>query len=74
MGVCLMAYYLHLHFLELSELAAVEAQELAEIAAILPTLTLEYTCATIMQMWSDLWLALISPWDDQGHFNPEYRR
>ena len=29
MGVCLMVYYLHLHFLGSSELAAVEAQELA---------------------------------------------
>ena len=72
-----MAYYLHLHFLELSELAAAEAQELAQIAAIIPTLTPEYTHATIVQMWSDLWLAYwlapVHPLDEQGHFIPWYR-
>ena len=77
LGVCLMAYYLHLHFLELSELAAVEAQDLATIVAYLPTLTLEFTCATIVQMWSDLWLAYrltpIHPLDERGHFIPWYR-
>ena len=73
MGVCLTAYYLHLHFLELSELAAAEAQELAEIVAILLTLTEEYTRATIVQMWSDLWLAPIHPLNEQGQFIPWYR-
>ena len=57
MGVCITVYYLHLHFLKLSELAAEEAQELAELAILLPTLNPQYTHDTITQMWSDLWLA-----------------
>ena len=72
-----MAYYLHLHFLKSSELAAAEAQELTELAALLPTLTLEYTCTTIVLMWSDLWLAYqlapVRPFNEQGHFTPCYR-
>ena len=77
MGVCLTAYYLHLHFLKLSELAAAEAADSAAIAAYLPTLTPEFTCATIMQMWSDLWLAYqlapVHPLNERGHFIPWYR-
>ena len=46
MGVCITAYYLYLHFLELSELAAEEARENAELAALLPTLTPEYVRET----------------------------
>ena len=77
MGVCMTAYYLYLHFRELSELAAEEAREDAELAALLPTLTPGYVRETITQMWADLWLAYqlapISPTDDRGHFNPGYR-
>ena len=72
-----MAYYLHLHFLELSELAAVDAEDQAAIAAYLPTLTSEFTHATIVHMWSDLWLlhqaAPAHPLDEQGRFIPWYR-
>ena len=77
MEVCLTAYYLHLHFLKLSELAAVDAEDRAAIVAYLPTLTPEFTCATIVNMWCDLWLiyqaAPVHPLDEQGHFIPWYR-
>ena len=77
MGVCLTAYYLHLHFLKLSELAAEDERDRAAIAAYLPTLTPEFTCTTIVHMWSDLWLlyqtAPVHPLDEQGHFIPWYR-
>ena len=72
-----MAYYLHLHLLELSELAVADEQDCAAIAAYLPTLTSEFTRATIVQMWLTLWLAyrlaLAHPLDEQGHFIPWYR-
>ena len=77
MGVCITAYYLYLHFLEISWLAAEEARENAELAALLPTLNDGYVRDTITRMWADLWLAyrlaLISPRDNQGRFDPCYR-
>ena len=77
MGVCLTAYYLHLHFLELSELAAADKADRAAIAAYLPTLTLGFTRATIIEMWSQLWFqyqaAPAHPLDDRGRFIPWYR-
>ena len=72
-----MAYYLHLHFLKLSELAAVDEADRAAIAAYLPTLTPGFTRATIVEMWSQLWIlyqaAPAHPLDKWGHFIPWYR-
>ena len=77
MGVCLTAYYLHLHLLKLSELAAADTEDRAAIVAYLPTLTPEFPRATIVQMWSTLWLAYwlapAHPLDEQGHFIPWYK-
>ncbi|KIM60735.1 hypothetical protein SCLCIDRAFT_26438 [Scleroderma citrinum Foug A] len=77
MGVCLTAYYLHLHYLELSELAAEDEADRAAIAAYLPTLTPGFTRATIVEMWSQLWIlyqaAPAHPLDDRGRFIPWYR-
>ena len=77
MGVCLTAYYLHLHYLELSELAAADEADRAAIVAYLPTLTPAFTHATIVEMWSQLWIlyqaAPAHPLDDQGCFILWYR-
>ena len=77
MGVCITAYYLHLHFQELSELAAQDERDWAAIHTHLRTLTPEFTRATIVDMWSQLWLlyraAPVHPLDDDGHFIPWYR-
>ena len=77
MGVCCTAYYLHLHFQELSELAAQDEQDWAAIRVHLQTLTPEFTHATIVDMWSQVWTlyraAPVHPLDEQGHFIPWYR-
>ena len=76
MGVCITAYYLHLHFRELSELAAQDERDWAAIRTHLRTLTPEFTRATIVDMWSQLWLlyraAPVHPLDERGHFIPWY--
>ena len=77
MGVCITAYYLYLHFQELSELAAQDERDWAAIRTHLHTLTLEFTCVTIVNMWSDLWLryrtAPVHPLNERGFFIPWYR-
>ena len=77
MGVCCTAYYLHLHFQELSELAAQDTRDWAAIRAHLLTLTPEFTHATIVDMWSQLWLLYRAtpahPLDERGYFIPWYR-
>ena len=77
MGVCITAYYLYLHYRDLSELAAQDERDWAIIAAYLPTLTPGFTRATIVEMWSQLWfeyqVAPIHPLDEEGFFIPWYR-
>ena len=72
-----MAYYPHLHFLELSELAAEDERDRAAIVAYLPTLTPGFTRATIVEMWLQLWIlyraAPAHPLDERGYFIPWYR-